>query len=441
MLCENCGKEIEEGSVYCNYCGRPVQIVPDYNVLDEDILPRIIEDPAERKRRLLEKKQKEAGQNNEKLSLEGQRKNRQKRIFLIGGLIAIGLLLSVLLFVHIFSYRYNMFRGGTAAQEEDYETAIFFYERAISEEHPIIPLVNIANVEYLCGHYEEAVSILEELIKEHSGDKRIGDAYKQLVMIYGATGNYESLRRLAAHPPNDEIAALFSEYVLSKVRFSKNGGTYTDDISLTLKPDEGSCRIYYTLDGKDPDITDGILYEEPLLITDGTTTVKAVCVDGNGRKGEIFSETYTVHYDAPDRPTASPRGGTFLKATRVTLTAEEGTKIYYTWNGKIPSSGSSEYTEPIRVPEGNNILSAIAVDSHGLTSDILRLNYEYLPQTTAVQPQADQTGDETADNSAAEAGGASGSNGSGAAASSAENNGSSNQTETVAAAGTNAGTP
>ncbi len=344
---------------------------------------------------------------------------------MIGGLIAVGLLLSVLLFVHVFSYRYNMFRGGTAAQEEDYDTAVFFYERAVSADHPIIPLVNIANVEYLRGHYTEAVSILEKLIAEHEEDKRIVDAYKQLMIIYGATGDYENLRRLSENPPNDEIAALFTEYVLSKVRFSKKGGTYTDDITLSLKPEQETCQVYYTLDGKDPDRTDGLLYEEPFLLTDGTTTVKAVCVDQNGRKGEIFTETYSIHYDAPDRPTAYPRGGTFLKSTRVTLSAEEGTKIYYTWNGKIPSSGSSEYTEPIRIPEGNNILSVIAVDAHGLTSDILRLNYEYLPQTAAAQPQIAQA--EPADNNN-DTGAAEGSTND-TAASSAENSSLSNQTD------------
>ena len=35
MKCENCGAELREGSVYCMVCGRPVQIVPDYNAFDD----------------------------------------------------------------------------------------------------------------------------------------------------------------------------------------------------------------------------------------------------------------------------------------------------------------------------------------------------------------------------------------------------------------------
>ena len=35
MKCENCGAELREGSVYCMVCGKPVQIVPDYNAFDD----------------------------------------------------------------------------------------------------------------------------------------------------------------------------------------------------------------------------------------------------------------------------------------------------------------------------------------------------------------------------------------------------------------------
>ena len=35
MRCANCGNELKEGSLYCDACGRPVQIVPDYNEFDD----------------------------------------------------------------------------------------------------------------------------------------------------------------------------------------------------------------------------------------------------------------------------------------------------------------------------------------------------------------------------------------------------------------------
>ena len=35
MRCANCGNELKEGSLYCDACGQPVQIVPDYNEFDD----------------------------------------------------------------------------------------------------------------------------------------------------------------------------------------------------------------------------------------------------------------------------------------------------------------------------------------------------------------------------------------------------------------------
>lgn len=46
MKCENCGAELKPGNVYCSVCGTAVQLVPDYNLLDEDLLGDIIQEEA-----------------------------------------------------------------------------------------------------------------------------------------------------------------------------------------------------------------------------------------------------------------------------------------------------------------------------------------------------------------------------------------------------------
>ena len=58
---------------------------------------------------------------------------------------------------------------------------------------------------------------------------------------------------------------------------------------------------------------------------------------------------------------------------------EAGAKMYYTWDDTVPTANSMEYTKPIPVPEGNNILSVVLIDRHGMVSDILKCNYKYLP--------------------------------------------------------------
>ena len=60
------------------------------------------------------------------------------------------------------------------------------------------------------------------------------------------------------------------------------------------------------------------------------------------------------------------------------MTAEDNCKIYYTWDGSDPDESSSEYTEPVEIPGGNNVLSVIAIDqTTGKCSDIYRNRYEF----------------------------------------------------------------
>ena len=42
MICPFCEAKIEEGSIICNDCGRPIQVVPDYNPLEDDFLPEML---------------------------------------------------------------------------------------------------------------------------------------------------------------------------------------------------------------------------------------------------------------------------------------------------------------------------------------------------------------------------------------------------------------
>lgn len=46
MKCPSCGRELKTGQLYCEHCGQEIQIVPDYDPLDELLIGR--EEPAER---------------------------------------------------------------------------------------------------------------------------------------------------------------------------------------------------------------------------------------------------------------------------------------------------------------------------------------------------------------------------------------------------------
>ena len=94
-----------------------------------------------------------------------------------------------------------------------------------------------------------------------------------------------------------------------------------------------------------------------------------------------MTNEYTINIPAPDMPIVTPDGGDFGMETKVTVTVPDGCSAYYTWDGSTPNATSSRYTQPITVPEGNNVLSVIIIDNTtGLYSDTFRGNFIYYSQ-------------------------------------------------------------
>ena len=56
MKCKKCGEEIESKLLYCPKCGEPIQLVPDYDVLEEELLSRVVEDKKKAKEEKLDRK-------------------------------------------------------------------------------------------------------------------------------------------------------------------------------------------------------------------------------------------------------------------------------------------------------------------------------------------------------------------------------------------------
>ena len=42
MKCAKCGAELKVGCIYCSVCGQEAQIVPDYNLLEDDLLKELL---------------------------------------------------------------------------------------------------------------------------------------------------------------------------------------------------------------------------------------------------------------------------------------------------------------------------------------------------------------------------------------------------------------
>lgn len=153
-------------------------------------------------------------------------------------------------------------------------------------------------------------------------------------------------------------------------------GSFTTAQSVTLAERTAGAPIYYTTDGSIP-TTASARYTGPIPIST-TTTINAIA-EGNGyRASEVVSGTYTFTASPPMFSLGSVK--TFHTSQSVALTdTTPGVTIYYTTDGKVPTTSSARYTEPIPI-QATTTIKAIAVGKGLAQSPVASETYTILPK-------------------------------------------------------------
>lgn len=160
----------------------------------------------------------------------------------------------------------------------------------------------------------------------------------------------------------------------------ESGSTVKNGDVINFHTDMSDAKIYYTTDGTTP------TEKSPsgnAVVIDGKfgtqVTVIAMAVAGGSEKTTSFATfTYTL-MNKLAAPTASvPDGAVFTKDGVVELTAETG-RIYYTTDGREPSTSSNLYSKSIVIDKAVTI-KAIAVDSNYQQSEISTFVYDFANQ-------------------------------------------------------------
>lgn len=417
MKCRYCKAEIPEGELYCKKCGREVQIVPDYNPLEEMLTAQIQLDGNEQeseldqyinqKRRNNNRTGQSAGRNTGRsasrttaamtgrrmtgnttgqMLTEKERRKRQsakaarkkalrrKRRIVLLIMAAIVVLAGVGFYV-IYQNSYNgiMKKAQKAAQSKDYTTAEAYYKQAISKNtKKADAYTGLADVYQSQDKTDEGTTLFEEAVSKQSGNVEL---YKACMDFYLKSDQNMKIPELL-DSVSDSMLEKLSDYVVDEPKFSLEDSTTYDDVQkLLLTADKDT--IYYTTDGTDPDLTSTKYTSEGIQISEGETTIKAISVNKKGVPSSISKRIYTVEFPVEDAPAVSPSTGQYDEAVQIEVKVPEGYTAYYTTDGTDPTTASTKYTGPIDMPKGETLFKVILVNGKGRMSGITTRNYMY----------------------------------------------------------------
>lgn len=397
MKCPNCGADMKDGLLYCEHCGEDIHIVPDfepeieYNL--EQTLHGIVKDISETGESTEENTQTDGfepvQETVEELTQDWDRAGAHKTgkhrkamlIWLLGTVIVIAIIGTAL---GIANYRYNSveFQAERAAYyttEGEYDRAISFYSRALELAPGSIELkFALAEVYFLKNNKIEYEYLLRAIVKAPNATlEQLESAYGKLIAIYRARDDYKTINDLLVASNNESIMSIYQSYLALKPEFSIKEGYYNSIQPLKLTT-FGTGKIYYTLDGSEPD-ADSLLYTAPILLESGDYCIKAIYINENGIASDVVTKKYHVEIEVLPAPEISVVSGDYQVPINIEVVGEEE-NVYYTTDGSVPTENSGIYTGPIPMPLGVSVFKFIVIEN-GKSSEVVERTYNLVLNT------------------------------------------------------------
>lgn len=370
MKCKTCGTKIKVGSVYCEKCGKEVQIVPDFNVLDDEIESAIsiseVVNHDETSKNLIPR----------------DTASNLKSIFTVGVcavLIVVFFIFGIVFSKHEKSFEFQYDKAIKQLEDGNNSSALVSANKALElDEKENGKVYELIGQIYL--NMQNPNKAEEAYLNAIEQDPTDADAFAYLISYYNDQDNYEKIEELKKKAVTDEVFKLFSSLIVPSPIFSLEPGTYNGIRTVEIKV-EGDFPIYYTLDESEPTVANGLSYAGPIELDIGTTVVKAVTYDeARGDYSRVIDGDFTITVKAPMGATAAPAEGHFTEPTYITLTTDteaEDVHIYYTFDGTAPTTASMEYTEPFLLPLGETKLAVAVINGYDIRSEINYYNFYY----------------------------------------------------------------
>lgn len=317
MRCSKCDRELSPGDVYCPGCGQEVQIVPDYDPLDE-----MLWDKAEEKSRKKKEEGKGEDAGEEPARKEHKNGRSQKRSLpfwkdawfwrVLLSVAALAVCTGILFgsYHYITSrkdYGYQLRKGMDCYESGRLEEAIPYLKQAWelledTEGGDLRPLLYLARVYRELDEAEMAADTFERVLSLTSlpmEEKEKTEIYGEFFQTLNEAGRTGEINGWIEECPEESLKKKLLPYRIEKPEASISGGVYHYYVYPELTAPYGT--IYYTLDGSTP-TQDSKEYTEKIPLVEGDNLLTAVAVNEKGIVSEPLFVVYTLDFDVPDIP-------------------------------------------------------------------------------------------------------------------------------------------
>ncbi len=388
MICPKCGKEIEEGKLYCEFCGEEIKIVPDFDPEIENSITQILSDVADEAIEWQSKKNTEAESDTSVTEEDSDEDNRLRKEFLAKNLKAVGIMGAIFIVLILAfgllwffldyrytNYEYQLDKAGKHVSKGELREAAETYRHILElKGHDSLATYYLANVNLAMGDEESALLLYKEVVADDSAEIDLRyNSCKSTVDLYVSRGNYKALSDFLMAMGDNDITNPFQEYKCSEPDFSYDEGTYEEVIPLKLSSKSGG-EIYYTVDGSTP-TTESETYSSPIFLESGDHVVSAFTLNSYGVESRIVSKKYHIDADVPLTPEVLTYSGDYTSPTLIEVDVFEGTRVFYTTDGTDPTLSSMEYKGPIHMPLGKSEYKFVTYNEMGECGEITSRNY------------------------------------------------------------------
>lgn len=272
MKCKQCGADIPEDKIYCEKCGAAIQMVPDYNPVEDISIGT--EEPQKPKQPSEEKEERPSGEKPAWYSC-------WQYVIAAVCLIAVGIV--------GFQVSYHSIREPEEAVAEPEEEMLLLEKPAFS----VAPGTYDYSPQLILSHDEREDGVIYYTI-DGSTPSSDSPVYNRPIEIGEGT---TIIRAIFVRSDGTRSEESYGTYEVifdypDDPRLSVWSGEYTEPFTVSIYAEDG-CKIYYTTNGEDPDKY-ASLYRGPININPGVTVLRAVAIDVDGGESGITEATYKV---------------------------------------------------------------------------------------------------------------------------------------------------